>query len=123
MSWENEVLDPALTGLFGPVDAETAAAIGGICRDALHMVLGADLAAAVVADPALLPRIAPWVRDLARGLQYQDRRGPAEPRTPELLGLLAEGRLSAAKRQVFAESVDLAVTLNLGRVTEQVLGS
>lgn len=123
MTWEDNVLDPALADLLGPTGAEAAAAIGGICRDALETVLGPERAREVVADPALLPRIAPWVRDLARGLQYQDRHGPEEPRTTELLALLSGGALSRARLEVFAESVDLSVMLTLGRVAEQVLGS
>jgi hypothetical protein len=57
---------------------------------------------------------------LARGLQCQDRHGPGEPRTADLLAWLAGGALSRARARVreFAETVDMTVMLTLSRVTE-----
>lgn len=112
------LLDPAL----GPVSDQASAAITGICSDALHVALGPELARAALADPAFLTRIAPWVRDLARGLQYRDRHGPGEPPTDELVTRFAGRPLSVRQRLRFAETVDLAAALTLGRVTDQVLG-
>jgi hypothetical protein len=116
------LLDPVLTGLLGPADEETAAAITGVCGDALHAVLPETFARAVLADPVLLARAAPWALDLARGLQYQDRAGPGDPPTTELLTRLTRAPLSDDQARGFAETVDLAVVLTLGRLTEQVLG-
>lgn len=113
------LLDPAL----GPTGEQAAAAIAGICGDALQAVLGPELARAALADPALLARIAPWTRDLARGLQYRDRYGPGEPPTAQLVTRLASRPLSAAQTLRFAETADLAVILTLGRITDQVLGA
>lgn len=112
------LLDPAL----GPTGEQAAAAIAGICGDALRAVLGPGLAREAVADPALLARIAPWARDLARGLQYRDRYGPGEPATAELLARLAGRPVCDGQARSFAETVDLAVVLTAGRVTDQVLG-
>jgi hypothetical protein len=114
----NTLLDPAL----GPVGEPASAAITGICADALHAVLGSDLARAALTDPALLTRIAPWARDLARGLQYHDRFGPGDPPTTGLMTRFSGRPLAGDQASRFAETVDLAVVLTLGRVTDQVLG-
>jgi hypothetical protein len=118
----DSLLDPALTRLLGPVSQQTSDAITGICGDALHAVLGDTLASALLADPALLTRAAPWLLDLARGLQYQDRAGPGDPPTSELLTLLTCTPPSNDQARQFAETVDLAVVLTLGHLTDQVLG-
>lgn len=112
------LLDPAL----GPVSEEAATAITGICGDALHAALGPELARAAVADRALRARIAPWARDLARGLQYRDRYGPGEPPTAHLVTRFAGRPLPAEQVLKFAETVDLAALLTLGRLTDQALG-
>ena len=114
----NRLLDPAL----GPAGRQASAAITGICRDALRAVLGPELASAVLTDPERLARIAPWARDLARGLQYRDRYGPGDPFTADLVARLAGRPLPEAQARDFAETVDLAVVLTLGRITDQVLG-
>lgn len=116
------LLDRTLITVLGPVDAATAAAITGICDDALGSVLGPALAGALRADPRLLPLVAPWVMDLARGLQFQSRNGAGEPATTELLTRLASRPLAGDRKERFAETIDLAVALTLGRVTEHVLG-
>ncbi len=114
----NRLLDPAL----GPAGEQASAAIVGICGDALHAVLGPGLARTAMADPQLLTRIAPWVRDLARGLQYRDHYGAGDPPTAELVTRLAGRPLPGDQARRFAETVDLAVVLTLGRITDQVLG-
>jgi hypothetical protein len=114
----NTLLDPAL----GPADKQVSAAIIGICGDALHAVLGPGLAPAALTDSALLTRIAPWARDLARGLQYRDRFGAGDPPTLQLVTRFAGRQLPADQAHRFAETIDLAVVLTLGRVTDQVLG-
>lgn len=114
----NTLLDPAL----GRPDQQAAAAITGICGDALQTVLGPGLAQSALADPQLLNRIAPWARDLARGLQYRDSYGPGDPPTAVLVARLAGRSVGAGQALRFAETVDLAVLLTLGRVTDQVLG-
>lgn len=113
------LLDPAL----GPVSSEASAAITGICADALHAALGPGLARAALADQDLMTRIAPWARDLARGLQYHDRYGPGDPPTMELITRLTPGPLPPDLAARFAETVDLTIALTLSRVTDQVLGS
>jgi hypothetical protein len=119
----NGLLDPVLAELLGPVDEETTAAITGICDDALHAVLGPARARAVQADPALMTRIAPWARDLARGLQFQVRTGGGDPPTDGLLALLSSRPLTEPQIRQFAETVDLSVVLTLSHLTDQVLGS
>jgi hypothetical protein len=114
----NTLLDPAL----GPADEQVSAAITGICGDALHAVLGPGLAAAALTDSSLLTRIAPWARDLARGLQYRDRFGAGDPPTLQLVTRFAGSQLNAGQARRFAETIDLAVVLTLGRVTDQVQG-
>lgn len=116
------LLDRTLTAVLGPVDVATAAAIAGICDDAITTVLGPSLADAVRADPHRLLLVAPWVMDLARGLQFQSQNGAGEPATTELLTCLANQPLTPDQVQRFAETIDLAVALTLGRVTEHVLG-
>lgn len=117
----SRLLDQALITTLGPVDDATTAAIEGICDDALTSVLGPALAATIRADSRLLPLTAPWVMDLARGLQYQSRNGPREPASTELLSTLAPG-LAADLKAKFAETVDLTIALTLSRVTDHVLG-
>ncbi len=117
-----EVLDDTLTAALGPVDGVTGEAIAGICNDALEDVLGPDLVSALRADRQLLPLVAPWVWDLACGLQFQSQNGPAEPATAELIARLGRRELAAADARRFAEAVDLAAVLTLDRVLEQVLG-
>jgi hypothetical protein len=112
------LLDPAL----GPTGDQASAAIAGICGDALCAALGPELAGKALADPALLTRVAPWARDLARGLQYRDRHGPGEPPTAQLVTRFAGRPLPADQMLQFAEAVDLAAVLTLGRITDQALG-
>ncbi|HEX5287584.1 MAG TPA: hypothetical protein VFX25_01840 [Streptosporangiaceae bacterium] len=118
----HELLDQALTAALGPVDHATAEAIAAICNDALRGVLGPRLARAVHADHRLLPTIAPWVPDLARGLQYHSHHGGPEPSTAELLARLGGTTPDDARAGQVAEAVDLAAVLTAGRVLEQVLG-
>jgi hypothetical protein len=113
------LLDPAL----GPTGEQASAAITGICGDALRAALGPELARAALTNPALLTRIAPWARDLARGLQYRDRYGAAEPPTAQLVTRFAGRPLTAGEALRFAETVDLAAVLTLGRITDQALGA
>jgi hypothetical protein len=117
-----ELLDETLAAVLGPADAATGDAIAGICNDALHAVLGPAVVGTLLADRRLLPVIAPWVLDLARGLQYQSRHGSPEPRTVSLLARLGGPGITAAEALRLAETVDLAAVLALGRVLEQVLG-
>jgi hypothetical protein len=117
-----ELLDEALSAAFGPVDDATRDAITGICNDALQDTLGPVLVTALRADHRLLPLVAPWVWDLARGLQFQSRNGPGEPATAELLAHLGTRQLAGQDARRFAETVDLAAVLTLDRVLEQVLG-
>ena len=90
-----ELLDEALITVLGPVDDLTGDAIAGICNDALHAVLGPAITRALLADRRLLPLAAPWVRDLARGPQYQCRHdGPetAPNRAPSACWPVSAGR-------------------------------
>jgi hypothetical protein len=115
-------LDQALTAVLGPVDRQTSAAITGICDDAIAGVPGSALAETLRADPRLLHLVASWVMDLARGLQFQSRNAPCEPATTELLTRLACYPLPEDQVRRYAETIDLAAVLTLGRVTEHVLG-
>lgn len=118
----DELLDATLSEVLGPADDAAREAIAAICTDALTAVLGPAMAALLRADRSLLPLAAPWIWDLARGLQFQSRYGPAQPATAELLGQLRGRPLPAAQARQFAETVDLAVVLTLDRVVDQVLG-
>jgi hypothetical protein len=118
----DELLDAALTAALGPVDEATGEAIAGICNDALSAVLGPVLVSAMQADRGHLSLIAPWVWDLARGLQFQSHNGGPEPSTAELLARLGAGSICDEHGVRFAEAVDLAAVLTLDRVLEQVLG-
>jgi hypothetical protein len=117
-----ELLDQSLTAALGPVDDLAGEAIAGICNDALLAVLGPAVVSELLADRRLLPVIAPWVLDLARGLQYHSRHGSPEPRTISLLARLGGPYVPAAEVARLAETVDLAAVLTMGRVLEQVLG-
>ena len=117
-----ELLDETLAAVLGPADAAIDDAIAGICNDALHAVLGPAVVGALLSDRRLLPVIAPWVLDLARGLQYQSRHDGPEPRTVSLLARLGGLGITAADAVWMAETVDLAAVLIQGRVLEQVLG-
>ncbi len=85
-------------------------------------MLGPAVAGMLRADRRLLPLAAPWVRDLARGLQYHSRYDGPEPATASLLTRLGGPGITAAGATRFAETVDLATALILGRVLDQVLG-
>ena len=122
LPWPAGLYDAALTAALGPVDALTAEAITGICDDAIGSVLGPALAGIVRDDPQLLPLVAPWARDLARGLQFQSQYGPGQPPTAELLTRLAGRPLTGDQVRRFAETADLAAVLTLDRLLEQVLG-
>ena len=119
-----ELLDETLAAVLGPADSAICDAIAGICNDALDAVLGPAAVGALLADRRLLPRVAPWVLDLARGLQYQSRHGSPEPRTVSLLARLGGPGtgITAAEGIRLAETVDLAAALTQGLVLEQVLG-
>jgi hypothetical protein len=117
-----ELLDVALAATLGPVDDATGDAITGICNDALEDILGPVVVSALRADHHLLPLVAPWVWDLARGLQFQSRNGPCEPATADLLARLGKHQLASEDTQRFAHAIDLAAVLTLGRVLDQVLG-
>jgi hypothetical protein len=58
------LLDPVLAGILGPVDEESAAAITGICQDALAAVLGPGSRAR---NPAVNEAAAPWLAALKLG--------------------------------------------------------
>jgi hypothetical protein len=118
----DDLLDDGLAAALGPVDRATRNAIAGICNDALLDVLGPAVVTALRDDRRLLPLTAPWVWDLARGLQFQSRHGAREPATGELLACLGGTRISGKSASRLAESVDLAAVLTLDRVLEQVLG-
>jgi hypothetical protein len=116
------LIDKALTAALGPVDAATGAAIAGICNDALLEVLGPAIVSTLRADRRLLPLVAPWVWDLARGLHFQSKAGAAEPATADLLARLGRNQIIGRDTRRFAEAVDLAAVLTLDRLLEQVLG-
>jgi hypothetical protein len=116
------LLDEALTAALGPVDAATSDAIAGICNDALREVLGPALVSALRADRRLLPLVAPWVWDLARGLHFQSQNVAVEPATADLLARLGRHQLAGRDTRRLAEAVDLAAVLTLDRLLEQVLG-
>ncbi len=118
----DDLLDEWVAAALGPVDQATGSAIAGICNDALRDVLGPVLVTALRADRRLLHLTAPWVWDLARGLQFQSQHGPPEPATAELLACLGGTRIAGKGARRLAESVDLAAVLTLDRVLEQVLG-
>ena len=117
-----ELLDGTLDVALGPADGFTNDAIVGICNDALAKVLGPGLVDVLRADHHLLSLVAPWVWDLARGLQFQSRKGADPPRTAELVTCLSGRQLAEAQLRRFAETIDLATVLTLDRVIEQVLG-
>ena len=118
----SELIDRSLVSALGPVDAAIGEAIAGICNDALHDVLSPAVISAVLTDHRLLPMAAPWVLDLARGLQFRGRELPPEPDTADLITRLGGPGISAADTRRLAETADLAAVLTLGRVLEQVLG-
>jgi hypothetical protein len=118
----SELIDGSLVSALGQVDAATGEAIAGICNDALRDVLSPAVISAVLADHRLLPMVAPWVLDLARGLQFRGRELTPEPATADLITRLGGPGISAADARRLAETADLAAVLNLGRVLEQVLG-
>lgn len=118
----SELIDRSLVAALGPVDAATGEAIAGICNDALRDVLSPAVIGALLADHRLLPMVAPWVLDLARGLQFRGRELTPEPATADLITRLGGPGISAADARRLAETADLAAVLILGRVLEQVLG-
>lgn len=118
----SELIDGSLVSALGPVDTATGEAIAGICNDALRDVLGPAVVGAVLADHRLLPMVAPWVLDLARGLQFRGREPTPEPATTDLITFLGGPGISVADARWLAETADLAAVLILGRVLEQVLG-
>lgn len=118
----DELLDERLADTLGPVDKATGDAIAGICNDALRSVLGPVLVGALLSDRSRLALAAPWVWDLARGLQFQSWNGAREPSTADLLARLGSQKLAGQDAKRLAGEVDLAVVLTLGRVLEQVLG-
>lgn len=118
----SELIDRSLVAALGPVDAATGEAIAGICNDALRDVLSPAVIGALLADHRLLPMVAPWVLDLARGLQFRGRALTPEPATADLITRLGGPGISAADARRLAETADLAAVLILGRVLEQVLG-
>jgi hypothetical protein len=117
-----ELIDGSLVLALGPVDAATGEAIAGICNDALRDVLSPAVISALLTDHRLLPMTAPWVLDLARGLQFRGRELTPEPGTADLITRLGGPGISAADTRRLAEAADLAAVLTLGRVLEQVLG-
>lgn len=117
-----ELIDRSLVSALGPVDAATGEAIAGICNDALRDVLSPAIISALLTDHRLLPIAAPWVLDLARGLQFRGRELIPEPATADLITRLGGPGISAVDTRRLAEAADLAAVLTLGRVLEQVLG-
>lgn len=117
-----DVLDAGLAVLLGATDEASGDAIAAICNDALRDVVGPAVLSALRADPARLPLVAPWLWDLARGLQYQSRHGPAEPSTTVLLACLSCQEMAGADARRLADVIDIAVVCTLDRVLAQVLG-
>ena len=117
-----ELLDETLAAALGPVDDRHRRRDRRDLQRRAARRPRARHRRALLADRRLLPLAAPWVRDLARGLQYQSRHGSPEPRTVSLLARLGGPGITAADATRLAETVDLAAVLTLGRVLEQVLG-
>lgn len=74
------LLDEALLGALGPVDPQIVGAIVGICNDALVATLGPAIVDVIGTDRRLVPLVAPWTADLARGLLVLASHGPGEAR-------------------------------------------
>ncbi len=117
-----ELVDSKLVATLGPPQSDIVEAVVGVCTDALVTTLGPDILAVLATDRNLVPLVAPWVFDLARGLLVLQRCGPAELPSGDLLDLLSGHRLNKHDRARFAETIDLAATLTLDRVLEHVLG-
>jgi hypothetical protein len=118
-----ELLDQTLTTALGPVDHMTGEAIAGICNDALRAVLGPAVISVLHADRRRIALVAPWVGDLARGLQFQARHRGPESATADLLIRLSRPGLAPEDARRLAETVDPAVVMTLDRTMDHVLGS
>ena len=118
-----ELVDQVLVATLGPFEPDIVNAVVGICTDALAATVGPEILGVLCSDRRLVPLVAPWVVDLARGLLVLQRRGPRELPSNDLLDLLSSRRLNEHDRTRFAETVDLAATLTLDRALEHVLGS
>jgi hypothetical protein len=88
----------------------------GICNDALDATLGPAIVDVIGTDRRLVPLVAPWTADLARGLLVLAKHGPDELRTTELLGLFPNHRLAEQERTRYGDTIDLTATLTLDRV-------
>jgi len=116
------LLDRALVATFGPVDPPVVEAIVDICNDAIAEVLGPSIMEILRADGRLIPLVAPWVADLARGLLMSSLRGPGQLSTSELLRLFGGTRLAECDIARCAQVIDLSTVLTLDRVLDHVLG-
>ncbi len=117
-----ELVDCSLEARIGPFEPDIVHAVVGICTDAVAATVGPRIFAELETDRRRLPLVAPWVSDLASGLFVLERFGPRQRSSGELLDLLSVSALDESRRTRMAESVDLAASLTLDRVLEQVLG-
>lgn len=117
-----ELLDRGISGTLGMLDTDAVGAIAGECEDALVTVLGPEVVDQLTRERSRVWVVAPWVHDLARGLQFFALHGSADAGTVALLRLFGSGRVREDEIERWAADIDVAYALLLGDVVEHVLG-
>lgn len=118
----NALIDTRLCVRIGEPDEAARSRISAQLEDALRSRLG-DLLGDGPFDVETIDRVAPWARDLARGLHWQAMYGRAdtfEPRT--VVTDLAEGSIDPALAAAGASTVATAWALTWDRVVDQIHG-
>jgi hypothetical protein len=118
------LVDSRLSLALGEPDAPTRAAIDREVDEALRSTIG-EVTAWVPADAELIDRIAPWARDLVRGLhwracQHVDRTSNIDVRS--IMYRLADRPIDRALADEAVANIAFAWALTHDRVIDQLHG-
>jgi hypothetical protein len=120
----NALVDTRLSARVGEPDEAARSRISDQLNEALRSTLG-DLLGEGPIDVDTVDRVAPWARDLARGLHWQalhSRTTEAKFDSRDVIDELAEADLAPALRDDGAATVAITWALTHDRIVDQIHG-
>lgn len=118
----NALVDTRLSVRIGEPDTAARARISDQINEALRSTLG-DLLGDGPFDVETVDRIAPWARDLARGLHWEAVHGQSDnPDSEAIVNELADHTLTPALRHDCAANVSTIWAVTSDRLLDQIHG-